>query len=577
MFVKESAKLNGIEVISQRFPMMQRIPKEERKLPVLTMISLEWHCKNVVVIAFYRFSSVSVPSFTFFFQMLTDFDSSDNEIDKDALMLLNEEDLKDLMPTKLGPRKKLWAFIQNHQLDTVNSTSLASKAQTVHDSVIIATPPIQSLQLTEYVEDHQEYSDGTNNALAAYSPDIRSEHSYKSDEENFRTFTEPPQSVVNNLSFNLQFVKQNYNQRTYNTVESSSRTATHQNTTSGTVERKKPMESKPKKREHNKFTSHSAVSQQTKWRNESNHNVFTKNKQLPIFEYKNHFLKVSRITNRNSISILFIIFVFVKMVEQNAVVIVIAETGSGKSTQMPQYLARANYDKKIICTQPRRLAAKSLAKRVAFEYGTNLGREVGYRVRFDNCSENTTKIIYVTEGVLVHELAADVTASNYSVVIIDEAHERNLNTDVLLGCLKKAIALRPDLKVVISSATVEANKFSKFFDYAPVLDIPGRSYPVTIHYTSKPDPDYLTAVIDRVCSLHSASTSGDILAFLPGQEEIEQAAETITNRIRYQPNSFFGELVLPLYSKLPSEQQQLIFDPAPPNTRKVLLLSCDDS
>lgn len=169
----------------------------------------------------------------------------------------------------------------------------------------------------------------------------------------------------------------------------------------------------------------------------------------------------------------------------------------------------------------------------------------------------------------MHELTTDVTASNYSVVIIDEAHERNLNTDVLLGCLKKAITSRPDLKVVISSATVEANKFSKFFNDAPVLDIPGRSFPVEISYTGNPNPDYISVLIDKVCRIHKSNILGDILVFLPGQEDIEYVADTLTRTIRDRPNSFVRELILPLYSKLPSEQQNLIFDPAPEDTRKV--------
>lgn len=154
-------------------------------------------------------------------------------------------------------------------------------------------------------------------------------------------------------------------------------------------------------------------------------------------------------------------------------------------------------------------------------------------------------------------------------MIIDEAHERNLNTDVLLGCLKKAVASRSDLKVVISSATVEAKKFSKFFDEAPVLDIPGRSYPVDIIYTGKPSPDYMGSLVDKVYSLHNANTLGDILVFLPGQEDIEYVGDIITNRIKSRPNPFVKEMVLPLYSKLPSEQQNLIFEAAPRDTRKV--------
>lgn len=169
----------------------------------------------------------------------------------------------------------------------------------------------------------------------------------------------------------------------------------------------------------------------------------------------------------------------------------------------------------------------------------------------------------------MHELTTDVTASNYSVVIIDEAHERNLNTDVLLGCLKKAITARPDLKVVISSATVEAKKFSTFFNQAPVLDIPGRSFPVDIFYTGNPDRDYKNVLVEQVLRIHNSNSLGDILAFLPGQEDIEYVADTLTREIRDRPNSFVKELVLPLYSKLPSEQQNLIFDPAPEHTRKV--------
>lgn len=155
------------------------------------------------------------------------------------------------------------------------------------------------------------------------------------------------------------------------------------------------------------------------------------------------------------------------------------------------------------------------------------------------------------------------------MVIIDEAHERNLNTDVLLGCLKKAIESGADLKLIISSATVEATKFSKFFNNAPVLDIPGRSYPVEIFYTDKPNPDYLSAVVDQVCRIHCSATLGDILVFLPGQEDIEYAADAISWEIRERPNAFVKEMVLPLFSRLPAEQQNLIFEPAPPNMRKV--------
>ncbi|XP_037042591.1 ATP-dependent RNA helicase DHX8-like isoform X2 [Bradysia coprophila] len=509
----------------------------------------------------------------------------DNEIDRAAFLLLTEDDLKTLLPTKMGPRKKIWEFIQGVR-DAAMSDD--GQFQDIQSSSTNLLPHVAETIISEQL-DHLDLTDEMPQpvtALTPFSPNTRTGHSSSSydydvyDDENigFTNEPAPPQVVVNRMNqmtLNMQIVNHHHNRfpdfnfgTDLNRFVAEEATQNERHGAEGNVmaveyESVEHSAEKHKQVEHknvdrgsvragNKQKNFIYEKQQSKPSVSKNvpHPSFPSTKKLPIYQYKSKFLK---------------------MVENNPVVIVIAETGSGKSTQMPQYLARANYDKKIICTQPRRLAAKSLAKRVACEFGTKLGQQVGYRVRFDNCTENTTKISYVTEGVLVHELSTDATASNYSVVIIDEAHERNLNTDVLLGCLKKAVASRPDLKVVISSATVEAKKFSKFFDHAPVLDIPGRSFPVDIVYDGNLDPDYLTAVVDKVCLLHSSPKTGDILVFLPGQEEIEHAADTITTRIRDRPNLFLKDLVLPLYSKLPSEQQNLIFEPAPPHTRKIIL------
>lgn len=166
----------------------------------------------------------------------------------------------------------------------------------------------------------------------------------------------------------------------------------------------------------------------------------------------------------------------VKAVTENQILVVIGETGSGKTTQITQYLAEAGFTVrgKIGCTQPRRVAAMSVAKRVAEEFGCRLGQEVGYTIRFEDCTTNETVIKYMTDGMLLRECLIDPDLKQYSVIMLDEAHERTIHTDVLFGLLKTAVKKRPELKCIVTSATLDAVKFSQYFFEAPIFTIPGK-------------------------------------------------------------------------------------------------------
>ena len=231
----------------------------------------------------------------------------------------------------------------------------------------------------------------------------------------------------------------------------------------------------------------------------------------------------------------------------------VAETGSGKTTQLPQYLHEAGYTAggiKVGCTQPRRVAAMSVAARVAEEMGTKVGYEVGYSIRFEDATSDKTVLKYMTDGMLLREFLTEPDLAGYSALIIDEAHERTLSTDILFALVKVRPALlilrhirsepqfqdiarfRPELKLLISSATMDAEKFSEYFDDAPIfygesaiipaaspsiqycLTVPGRRYPVDIHYTPQPEANYLHAAITTVFQIHTTQPKGDILVFL---------------------------------------------------------------
>ncbi|KAG8223933.1 hypothetical protein J437_LFUL003741, partial [Ladona fulva] len=368
----------------------------------------------------------------------------------------------------------------------------------------------------------------------------------------------------------------------------------------------------------------------------------------------------------------------IKAVTDNQILIVIGETGSGKTTQITQYLAEAGFTTrgKIGCTQPRRVAAMSVAKRVAEEFGCRLGQEVGYTIRFEDCTspetvikhkldvvscgKNTVRVQktvcsgffrnaakkdpqegyrtlvdsqvvyihpssalfnrqpewviyhelvqttkeymrevttmdpkwlvefapsffkfsdptklskfkknqrleplynkYMTDGMLLRECLMDLDLKNYSVIMLDEAHERTIHTDVLFGLLKQAVQKRPELKLIVTSATLDAVKFSQYFFEAPIFTIPGRTFPVEVLYTKEPETDYLDASLITVMQIHLREPPGDILLFLTGQEEIDTACEILYERMKSLGPDVPELIILPVYSALPSEMQTRIFE-----------------
>lgn len=260
-------------------------------------------------------------------------------------------------------------------------------------------------------------------------------------------------------------------------------------------------------------------------------------------------------------------------VRDNQLLIVVGDTGSGKTTQLTQYLAEGGFANNgvIGCTQPRRVAAVSVAKRVAEEVGCELGKEVGYTIRFEDMSGPETKIRYMTDGLMQREILLDPELRKYSVIMLDEAHERTIATDVLFGLLKKALKRRPDLKVIVTSATLDAEKFSEYFNKCPIFSIPGRTYPVEIMYSREPESDYLDAALVTVMQIHLTEPPGDILLFLTGKEEIDTSCEILFERMKALGPSVPELLILPIYSALPSEMQSQVFDPAPSGTRKVVI------
>ncbi|KAI8815818.1 pre-mRNA splicing factor [Fimicolochytrium jonesii] len=265
---------------------------------------------------------------------------------------------------------------------------------------------------------------------------------------------------------------------------------------------------------------------------------------------------------------------FLEALEEYQVLVVVGETGSGKTTQLPQYLHEAGYTKngmKIGCTQPRRVAAMSVAARVADEMGTKLSHEVGYSIRFEDCTSDKTIIKYMTDGMLLREFLTEPDLASYSCLMIDEAHERTLHTDILFGLVKDISRFRPDLKLLISSATMDAEKFSAYFDDCPIFIFPGRKFPVETYHTAAPEANYLAAAITTIMTIHISQPPGDILLFLTGQEEIEQAEEGLL-ALRRQLGSKIAELIpVPCYANLPSDLQAKMFEPTPPGARKVVL------
>ncbi|KRZ44382.1 putative pre-mRNA-splicing factor ATP-dependent RNA helicase mog-1, partial [Trichinella pseudospiralis] len=262
------------------------------------------------------------------------------------------------------------------------------------------------------------------------------------------------------------------------------------------------------------------------------------------------------------------------VIRENSVVVVVGETGSGKTTQLSQYLFEDGYADRglmIGCTQPRRVAAMSVAKRVADEMGVALGEQVGYAIRFEDCTSPTTVLKYMTDGILLRECLRDKDLDHYSVVIMDEAHERSLNTDVLFGLLKEVLARRRDLKLIVTSATMDAAKFADFFGNVPVFNIPGRTFPVQVTHSKLVVEDHVQAAVKQAVSVHlGAPLPGDILIFMPGQEEVEATCALIGQRLE-QLDDAPALSVLPIYSQLPADLQARIFHRAADNSRKCVV------
>ena len=255
----------------------------------------------------------------------------------------------------------------------------------------------------------------------------------------------------------------------------------------------------------------------------------------------------------------------IEAIKKNRVLILCGETGSGKTTQLPKLCVLAGRGRKgkIAHTQPRRIAASSIAKRLAEETGTDLGQWVGFKIRFTDRTDPGAKVKLMTDGILLAETQGDPLLKAYDTIIIDEAHERSINIDFLLGYLKGLLRKRPDLKVIVTSATIDSERFAKHFsdekgEPAPVLTVSGRTYPVEIRYRAPEDEDEtddksLMNAISDACDELTREGPGDILVFLPGEREIREAAETLT---RSQPPT---TEILPLYARLSAAEQEKVF------------------
>lgn len=221
-------------------------------------------------------------------------------------------------------------------------------------------------------------------------------------------------------------------------------------------------------------------------------------------------------------------------------------------------------NKMICCTQPRRVAAMSVSKRVAEELDVTFGEEVGYTIRFEDRTSPKTLLKYMTDGMLLREAMNDPLLQKYSVIILDEAHERTTSTDLLMGLIKDILPKRIDLKFIVMSATLDAGKFQEYYTTAPLMKIPGRLHPVQIYYTQSPEKDYVQTAIKTVCEIHMCEKPGDILLFLTGEEEIMSTCEKLRQKSMTFPMGTPTLKPIPLFSSLPPKQQQVIFEPPPP-------------
>lgn len=271
-------------------------------------------------------------------------------------------------------------------------------------------------------------------------------------------------------------------------------------------------------------------------------------------------------------------------IAENQIIIVQGQTGCGKTTQIPQYLHEEGYTKtelkhgdvKIIgCTQPRRVAAMSVAARVSQEIGSKLGHTVGYSIRFEDCTSEGTVIKYMTDGMLLRELLDDPVLSKYSVMMVDEAHERTLHTDILLTLLKDVTRARSDFRLVISSATLDEQKFAQFFGDPPIFRVEGRLFHVKRLFKSNDQKNASSNMIDEclrvVLQIHRSDEAGDILVFLPGQEEIEELHKEVETQVKLLGNKIKELLIRPIYANLPTDMQAKVFEKTPDRARKLVI------
>ena len=253
-----------------------------------------------------------------------------------------------------------------------------------------------------------------------------------------------------------------------------------------------------------------------------------------------------------------------RLIRDHQVVVIAGETGSGKTTQLPKLCLAAGRGQAgmIGCTQPRRIAARTVASRVAQELHSELGQLVGYQVRFNDKVSDDTRIKFMTDGILLAEIASDRWLSSYDTIIVDEAHERSLNIDFLLGYLKQLLRKRPDLKLIVTSATIDTGRFAEHFDDAPVISVEGRTYPVEVRYRAlegegeqEGERTVNDAIVAAVDEITRQDGRGDVLVFLPGEREIRDAHQALERR------KYRGTEVLPLYARLSNQDQDKVFNP----------------
>ena len=274
----------------------------------------------------------------------------------------------------------------------------------------------------------------------------------------------------------------------------------------------------------------------------------------------------------------------VEAVKNESILVLAGDTGCGKSTQVPQYLYRAGFDK-IACTQPRRIACIGLSKRVSHEMLTEYDSDVGYQIRFERHKTAKTRILFITEGLLLRQLSDDENLSNYSVIIIDEIHERNLYGDFLLGISKCLLRARPDVKIVLMSATININLFANFFkeEQAKVIEVPGRLYPIKLHYmphltnpnlrlekksrSERLNPEPYLQIMSMIDKKYPKEEKGDLLIFLSGLNEIQSVVDAAKEYSEKNQNW----IILPLHSSLSMQDQDKVFDYAPDGMRKCII------